>query len=207
MELTFEYTDIRIIAKRGETSPREYTLTAGNFQMGAMSPKMCPQSTTSEEALKWRLYVDTSASGIDTEALRLDTLSALLESAPKSFEIDSAKAFDIDIVHLLIPGLLLAEKEKHSLLIQQLKERHALGVTNLEKVRLALSNACGREIHLLLAGVENDRRRGAAAHWALTLSAYNGRHPDIRLHRHRLPHRGVRPVARRGHLARAGRWE
>jgi len=120
--------DIELTFKPAIDAPRLNVIKAGNYQMVAYRADF-PVSAEAKVKRDWIFYFDTSASGADLEARRLQALSKLLPAAGTPA---AAWAFDVNVERLS-----LESPKPHgdaSLGIHYaLKRRHCLGATDLGK--------------------------------------------------------------------------
>ncbi len=130
--------DIELTFKAAADKPIR-ALKSGNFQMVQFlyNPPGVPgpEWTTPPD---WSFYFDTSASGADTEAPRLQVIERLLtgmEPVVRKKNIEfSASAFDIDIAPICSLSFALSANALKIMpdVVYKLRSRHALGATNLE---------------------------------------------------------------------------
>jgi len=113
-----------------------HLLRAGNFQMVQFLYNPPPVTTIATAAPPdWSFYFDTSASGADTEAPRLQVIERLLQNlvpvfGGKTNQRIGAHAFDIEVVELQ-PDVKITDPFADNV-VHKLRARHALGATNLE---------------------------------------------------------------------------
>ena len=134
---SLDYTptkDIELTFKAAPDKPIR-ALKSGNFQMVQFlyNPPPVPSTATAAPP-DWSFYFDTSASGADTEAPRLQVIAELLKKliptmAGKTTQRMSAHAFDIDVAELQ-PDVAISQPFADEIL-HKLHARHALGATNL----------------------------------------------------------------------------
>ena len=154
--------DIELTFKAAADKPIR-ALKAGNFQMVQFLYNP-PGALTVASPSDWSFYFDTSASGADTEAPRLQVIERLLVGmVPVLREKDtlfSAHAFDVGCTELL-PDVSMNNKGGKPIMpevVYKLRSRHALGATNLEAVlkdigAKARANANGRTYVLVSDGI------------------------------------------------------
>ena len=137
--------DIEISFKAAADKPIR-ALKAGNFQMVQFLYNPAEGQNKVARPTDWAFYFDTSASGADTEAPRLQVIDRLLAGlVPILAEKDSlfsAHAFDIDNVELATPRSMNSNADKPIMLqvVYKLRSRHALGATNLEAILTQIGN-------------------------------------------------------------------
>jgi len=107
--------------------------------MTAVTPDVPKPGKPNDAVIMSRVYVDTSASSADIESARLDALQVFLDSSPNNFRIHSATAFDIEQIPIPLSEGNPSEAEKRSTLLSAIRQRRALGATNLEQVRTSSS--------------------------------------------------------------------
>ena len=138
---SLDYTptkDIELTFKAAADKPIR-ALKAGHFQMVQFLYNPAGAQTVAP-ASDWSFYFDTSASGADTEAPRLQVIERLLFGmVPVLREKDtlfSAHAFDIAGAELLPDVSMNSDGGKPIMpeVVHKLRSRHALGATNLEAV-------------------------------------------------------------------------
>ncbi len=130
--------DIELTFKAAADKPIR-ALKSGNFQMVEFlynptdAQKVAPPTD-------WTFYFDTSASGADTEAPRLQVIERLMQSMDRAADdrgwMFSAYAFDIDVAEIVAPIRRNAKGTAAALpdVAHKLRSRHSLGATNLEAV-------------------------------------------------------------------------
>jgi tetratricopeptide (TPR) repeat protein len=121
----------------GLKDPQHATVVrAGSYQLTAYRPEL-PENNAAP-ATDWAFYFDTSASGADMEARRLEATEKLLVAlVPVLREKDkffSAWAFDLDAARLMDPVSMNSDGGKPLMprVTAALRARHCLGATNLE---------------------------------------------------------------------------
>lgn len=105
----------------------------GNYQMLAYRPAAKPAAKA--EAMDWVFYIDTSASNADTEKRRIEALG-YFENRIDEFTdntLFSRIAFDLNVEPLNSYYLSLNRDGTPKPLAYMLRERHALGATDLAK--------------------------------------------------------------------------
>ncbi|MEI6233428.1 MAG: VIT domain-containing protein [Planctomycetota bacterium] len=138
--------DIELTFKAATDKPLR-ALKSGNFQMVQFlyNPtdvqKIAPPTD-------WSYYFDTSASGADTEAPRLQVIGRLVEKMQSVIMEQNttfqAHAFDIDIAELCKPVAISGMANRNPSMPDieyKLRSRHALGATNLEAVLKHIGDA------------------------------------------------------------------
>ena len=121
----------------GLKDPQRATVVrAGSYQLTAYRPEM--SANDAAPATDWAFYFDTSASGADTEARRLEAteklLVALVPVLREKDKLFSAWAFDLDAARLMEPVSMNSDGGKPLMpqVTAALRKRHCLGATNLE---------------------------------------------------------------------------
>ncbi|MBI3830952.1 MAG: hypothetical protein HY291_15640 [Planctomycetes bacterium] len=124
--------DIELSFKPAVDAPRLNVLKAGNYEMVAYRDDL-PASEEANVKRDWVFYFDTSASGADMEARKLEAATKLF-SALKSRGAEKvlANAFDTDVAFLYQSNTLnVVDGATTSNIVDSLRRRHCLGATDL----------------------------------------------------------------------------
>ncbi|MBI3832226.1 MAG: tetratricopeptide repeat protein [Planctomycetes bacterium] len=124
--------DLELTFKPAPDAPRLNILKAGNYQMTAYRADFAP-AEEAQLTRDWVFYFDTSASGADMEARRVEAIKGLLKAAESASKFQGF-AFDLDIAPLFTLNMRDTydgpSLDNHASLLQR---RHCLGATDLGK--------------------------------------------------------------------------